>query len=85
MHLLIGLTHLMHGRLLWGDLAPLCALWSAFYHLKYILLECPNYDKDCHTFHLQGILHNILGDDRVGYPMLWHSFIVQGLTSLFSI
>jgi hypothetical protein len=56
MCLWIGHTCLTHGHLLWGDLAPLSTI-------SHLLLACPCYDEDHRTFHLQGMLSDILGDD----------------------
>jgi hypothetical protein len=45
--------------------------------------ECPQYNKH-KTFHLDAALHSNLGGGVVRYLMLWHSFMVQVLTSLFN-
>jgi hypothetical protein len=47
-----------------GDLAPLCVYYDLLLTVPHILLQYPKYDKDHFTFHLQGTLCDILGNDH---------------------
>jgi hypothetical protein len=57
-------ARLTHGHLLRGDPTPLCVHYGLPLAISHILLECEHYDKDRRTFHLQGAMRDILGDDR---------------------
>jgi hypothetical protein len=54
----------MHDHLFRDDPAPLCVLCGLPVTISHILLECPRYNKDHRTFHLQGALRDVLGDGR---------------------
>jgi hypothetical protein len=47
-----------------GELAPLCVYCNLLLTVSHMLLQYPQYDKDHSTFHLQGTLCVILGNDH---------------------
>lgn len=55
-------TLLMLDHLLQEDPILLCVHCGLPCTISHILLECPHYNKDRRTFHLQGALRDILGD-----------------------
>lgn len=63
-HLRTGHTRLTQGHLLRGDAAHLYVHCGLALNISSIFLECPHYDEGRHTFHLQGALQDIVGDNR---------------------
>jgi hypothetical protein len=59
-----GHARLTHGRLLQDDPKHLCTHCGLRLTDLTTRLECPQYDAERRTFHLQGTLRDILRDDR---------------------